>query len=137
MLALNKFSSLKTETGSHLISSGVLAGLKLYHVQKHNDDIKRVYKGVAFTVCKGTFLHECLQKMCSNKFNCKKESPGDSLFKISNYTFRVEKYAVSAILDKAYLLVDGVMALPHSHHFTSDRDIWVEYKQRLCLEKAQ
>ena len=42
----NKLIFLKSETGSDLISHGVLAGLKMYCVQAHNKGIKKVCKGM-------------------------------------------------------------------------------------------
>ena len=54
-----------------------------------------------------------------------------------NCTVRVKKNAMSAILNKFYVHADGLEVLPDGNFLTSDRDVNVEYRCFLGLEKAQ
>jgi len=91
-----------------LISNGVLAGPKVHCVQKHNEEIKKVSKGVP-----RHYVNENLEMSAYG--NCVEVVMVIRPLKFQNYTVSVGKNASSPVLYKVYVFLDGVKVLPHGH----------------------
>ena len=116
--APNQLLFLKSETGSDLISHGVLAGPKVYCVQTHDEDIK---------VCKGVPSHNVKENFNMSVYrNCVENNlvPRAKVIAIRSLIFkyntvRVEKNTISTISDKVHIYTAGVKVLSHGHYITS------------------
>ena len=135
--APNQLLMLKSETGSDLISSGVLAGPKVYCVQTHNEVIKKVCKGVPRHYVNKNFDMNVYRNCVENNIVQRAKVMAIRSLKFKNHTVLVDKIAMCPVSDKVYVCADGVKVLPHGHYLTSDRGVCRDYRHRLGREKIK
>ena len=135
--APNKLLFLKSKRRSHVISHGVLAGPNIYYVQTHNDNIKKVCKGVSRYYVKENFNKTVYWNCVENSLIPRANIMAILSLIFKSYTVIVEKKTITATSDKVYVFVDGMRILPNGHYLASDRNICIGYRQRLRLKKFQ